>query len=106
MSNQVIYTFWEPREAIIPYLNLCRKTWELNSPDFDVITLDYSNLHQYIEKDVFNLTVLKKLTLPMQKDAVMVAVLEKHGGLFLDLDTIIFRDVTPLFSLLRYQSMH
>jgi hypothetical protein len=43
---------------------------------------------------------LRRLPLPMQKDAVMVAVLHRHGGLFLDVDTLAVADVAPLLALL------
>ncbi len=101
MNNYPIFTFWEPKDKLTPYLKLCRRTWEINIPEFDIITLDYSNIHHYIDKDFYDISFIKKLTLPMQKDAIMVAVLYKHGGLFLDIDTLILNDISPLMDKLQ-----
>jgi hypothetical protein len=37
----------------------------------------------------------------MQKDAVMVAVLKEQGGVFMDADTLVTRDIAPLVSMLK-----
>ena len=42
------------------------------------------------------ISLLKKFKLMTQKDAVMVAVLEEHGGIFMDADTIVLRDLNPI----------
>lgn len=91
-----MFTFWEPRGAVLPYLQLCRETWRRGLVDSDVITLDYGNLHEYVEPGTLDLSTLKRLSLPLQKDAVMIAVLLRHGGLFLDMDTLIVDDISPL----------
>jgi hypothetical protein len=101
MSPQVIFTFWEPKNKIIPYLDLCRKTWEIQSPGYEIITLDYSNLFDYIDKFTYDFQKLKDLPLMMQKDAVMVALLQQRGGLFLDIDTLVFRDITAFLDKLK-----
>lgn len=96
MHTVRIFTFWEPRRKILPYLELCRKTWEINLPGYDIITLDYENLHDYIDPSVFDFGLLKTLSLPMQKDAISIAVLKQHGGVFIDMDTLILADISPI----------
>ncbi len=44
--------------------------------------------------------MLRRVPLSVQKDAVMVAVLRRHGGVFLDADTLAVRDIAPLVALL------
>lgn len=95
-KDKVIFTFWEPRRNTIPFIELCKKTWGKNLPDYEVVVLNYSNLYTYINKDIYDLSLLKKLILPIQKDAVMVAVLKEHGGIFMDADTLVLKDITPL----------
>jgi hypothetical protein len=95
-KDKVIFTFWEPRRNRIPFIELCKKTWEKNLPDYEVVVLDYSNLYTYINKDTYDLSLLKQFRFPIQKDAVMVAVLKEHGGIFLDADTLVLKDITPL----------
>lgn len=91
-----IFTFWEPRGAVLPYLQLCRETWRRGLVDSDVVTLDYGNVHEWVEPGTLDLPTLQRLSLPLQKDAVMIAVLLRHGGLFLDMDTLIVDDISPM----------
>jgi hypothetical protein len=32
----------------------------------------------------------------VQKDAIMIAVLKEQGGIFMDVDTLAFRDISPI----------
>jgi len=91
-----IFTFWEPKENVTPYLQLCLKTWAIRLPRHKIIILNYSNLDNYIPPGTYDYSLLKKFKLMTQKDAVMVAVLEEHGGIFMDADTIVLRDLNPI----------
>ncbi len=93
-----IFTFWEPKESMTPYLKLCLKTWERRLPQHKIIILNYTNLDNYIPPGTYDISLLKKFKLMTQKDAVMVAVLEEHGGIFMDADTIVLRDLNPIMS--------
>lgn len=95
-----IYTFWEPRGALFPYLALCMKTWERALRAYDIVVLDYQNLSRHLEAGALDLETLRRLPLSMQKDAVMVAVLHRHGGLFLDADTLAVADIAPFLAVL------
>ena len=79
-----------------PYLKLCLKTWETRLPQYEIILLDHGNLDQYIPPGTYDISLLKKFKFMMQKDAVMVAVLAEHGGIFLDADTIVLKDLDPI----------
>jgi hypothetical protein len=98
--RQTIFTFWEPKGNMTPYLALCFKTWQKHLPDYEIIILDYSNIGRYLPEETLDFAVLKQLPLAMQKDAVMVAVLQEHGGIFLDADTLVTGDVIPFLLLL------
>jgi len=91
-----VFTFWEPRDAVIPYVGLCMKTWEAAFKACDVVVLDHSNTPDYLGDAPYDMGILKRLTLSIQKDAIMVAVLRKHGGVFLDADTLAVGDIAPL----------
>jgi mannosyltransferase OCH1-like enzyme len=96
MTDRVVFTFWEPRNKIIPYLELCRKTWEKNLQDHTIIVLDYSNINNYLPRGTYDIALLRQLSLPMQKDAISVAVLKEYGGVFMDIDTLVVRDIFPI----------
>ena len=91
-----IFTFWEPRGAITPYLRLCLRTWEKVLGAHEIIVLNYANLGDWLEGAHYARDVFRRLTLQVQKDAIMVDVLRRHGGVFMDLDTIAVADIAPL----------
>jgi hypothetical protein len=97
---KTIYTFWEPKEQLIHYLELCRSTWDKNLPEYEIVDLNYQNLNNYLEEDIYDFSVLKSLPWMMQKDAIMVAVLKHHGGVFMDIDTLVMRDIAPVYNML------
>lgn len=97
VSQNNIFAFWESPNPIPAYLDLCRDTWIKNIPNCQIHVLNHSNLHKYIG-NIYDLEKLKTIPFAMQSDIVSAAVLEKFGGLFLDLDCIVIDDVFDIFS--------
>jgi hypothetical protein len=91
-----IFTFWEPRGAIPPYLSLCLRTWKKALGAYEIIMLNYANLGDWLDGAHYARDVFRRLSMPIQKDAIMVWVLRRHGGVFMDLDTIAVADIAPL----------
>lgn len=89
-----IFTFWENINGMeMPaYIKLCMETWGKYITDSEVICINYHNLEEYIGKDTYDIERLKKLTLPCQSDLISFALLLKHGGLWLDADTILTKN--------------
>lgn len=100
MLTETIFSFWEPRGTMPAYVALCRKSWDKNLPNFEIIDLDHSNLSGFISAGSLDITRLKKLPYYMQKDAIMVAVLKHNGGIFMDTDTLIMSSLQFVFNLL------
>ena len=96
MSNNSmkIFTFWENiNGAGMPaYIKLCMETWGKHITGAEVICINYDNLEEYIGKNTYDIERLKKLTLPCQSDLISFALLLKHGGLWLDADTILTKN--------------
>lgn len=99
------FTFWEPRGAVTPWLQLCRETWRRGLSGTEIVTLDHANLGDYLPSGTIDLATVKKLPFMHQKDAIMVAILHRHGGLFIDMDTIIVDDMAPVLRTLDRASM-
>ena len=97
--NINIFTFWEPHESMPGYLVLCIKTWKKYLPKYEIKILDYKSSQDYLGRSLFSSIICKKMTLPVQVDAIRVAILQKFGGIWLDADTIILND--HLFKKLR-----
>ena len=88
MQNR-IFTFWEPKSTIPPYLELCIETWKKYLPEYEIVVLNYSNLFEWIDKDTFDEIIYTDFSLPMQSDAIRCAILKKYGGIWFDVDTIV-----------------
>ncbi|MDR0646256.1 MAG: capsular polysaccharide synthesis protein [Elusimicrobiota bacterium] len=84
-----IFTFWEPQENIPGYISLCMQTWKKFLADYEVILCDYSNISAYLDKKIISKILCKKMSLPMQADALRAALINKYGGIWMDADTII-----------------
>lgn len=96
MNKPTVFTFWEPEGSLPPYIKLCIDTWRKNLTGYEIKILNYSNLFNYIRNDVLDIQLLEKFPLMIQKDAIEIAVLEENGGVFLDADLIILKDISPL----------
>lgn len=88
-STKYIFTFWEPSRKIPGYLKLCIKTWEKYLPEYEIIILDYHNIYYFLDEPLISKILSKKMSLPIQADAIRVAILNKYGGIWMDVDTII-----------------
>ena len=87
-----VYTFWEPRGSVPYYLRLCMKTWKKNLPNATIVVLDYKNIGEFLDVRELGLNLFSgKLSLMLIADAIRIALLAKHGGIWLDLDTIVLR---------------
>lgn len=91
-----IFAFWESDKDMPGYLKLCIKTWYKNIKEIEVHFINHSNLEEYLP-GIYSLSQLKKLSYAKQSDVISVALLEKYGGLFIDVDTIIVNDIFNTF---------
>ena len=83
-----IFAYWDKPENIPAYLQLCVATWQLYGDVENVCLITEANLHQWVDEGVLDLKALEHYPIPQRKDAIEIAVLARHGGLFIDLDTI------------------
>ena len=66
------------------------ETWKKFLPNATIIILDYKNLGEFLDVRELGLNLFSS-SFPIAQivDAIRVAILAKHGGVWLDLDTII-----------------
>lgn len=100
-QNPKVFYFWESaRGAVRPaYLDLCIETWRRNAPDLEIIHVNYGNVENYTNGSI-KVEKIKRFSLPLQSDAIAVAVLLHTAGLFIDIDTVIL----PGFNLENYSN--
>lgn len=85
-----IFTFWEPHDSLPGYLTLCIKTWKKYlANNYKIIILDYSNIRHYLGYKIVKQILCLDMTLPIQSDAIRVAILQKYGGIWMDADILI-----------------
>lgn len=82
------------------YLRLCRKSVvRHNEDDFEIILVDPDNLSEYI--DVVH-PAYEFLSYVHRSDYLRCELLHRYGGIYLDMDTLCFRGLRPLYELLAY----
>lgn len=100
-----VFTYWEPPGAVTPYLAMCRETWDRSLGGAEVVTVDLASVERWAGPGALDLDTLARVPKAMQKDAVLVAVLHRQGGLFLDMDTLLTGDLGAMTAGLRRAGM-
>ncbi len=96
-SGVPLFWFWEPAHSFPAYLQLCLQSWR-HIKGVDIIALDYGSLGRYLAKPLPE--AMHTYSKAQQANAIRLAVLAEHGGLWLDTDTIAFRDPTAVWDAL------
>lgn len=98
MKKDTIFTFWESEKEMPEYIKMCIESWKKHLSNYEIVILNYSNLDEYIGKDFYDRILFEKFTIFQQTCAIRAAVLEKHGGIWMDASTIVTStDIEKLF---------
>jgi mannosyltransferase OCH1-like enzyme len=94
----IIWMYWEG-DNMPPYIHLCIRTIHKHcDANFDVKLLDDKTVHEYIP----NLrTDINKLQIAQKSDYIRVYLLYLYGGIWLDVDTIVFKDLSCIIDKLK-----
>ena len=93
-----VFTFWEPKSAMPGYVRLCLETWRNCLPGREVVVLDYGSLGDWLTPAERDAVLWKGMTFAMQSDCIRCAVLKRHGGIWLDADTVLTRPLDRRFA--------
>jgi len=78
-----IWIFWAQGWENAPLLcKVCKESWILNNPDWEVIALDQNDIASYVQLD-YSLEG-KKLTYTNHSNILRLAILSKNGGVWAD----------------------
>lgn len=93
----IIYTYWVdlPGKTKPAYLNLCMKSWKNNIPNLEIKIINHKNIYDFIPKKILP-SVFFQFSLAMQSDMVSAWVLTMLGGVFIDADTIITKNISDM----------
>ncbi|NWA61766.1 hypothetical protein HX773_12795 [Pantoea sp. B9002] len=96
----IVYTYWVdlPGKTKPAYLNLCMKSWENNIPNLEIKIINHENIYDFIPKKILP-PIFFQFSLAMQSDMVSAWVLTMLGGIFIDTDTIITKNISDMTSL-------
>jgi hypothetical protein len=67
-------------------------------PNYEIILLNYNTIKDWLDEDDYNLLINNKdsYSLPQIADILRCMILNKHGGLWLDCDTIITKSIKDI----------
>lgn len=102
MKNKNIFLYWDDKEntKTPDYILMCRDTILKNCGDgINVILVNKNNLSNYLDNIPENLFKLKEIA--HIADYVRVALLVKYGGIWLDSDCILLKDLNFIFEILK-----
>ena len=95
-SKPIIWLYWEnkPGNTMPVYLDLCIDTIKYHCvKDFRIILLNEKTVYDYLpnlRKD------LNKLLIAQKSDYIRIKLLYEYGGVWLDTDTIVMRNLAPI----------
>lgn len=97
LSPKIIWSYWENKNnnPTPAYILLCFETFYKHNKDFKINILNGKTLYNYlpnIRKDI------NQLNLAQKSDYIRVALLKRYGGIWLDADTIVMRNLTPIIN--------
>lgn len=97
--GKYIWAFYEYPGQPGPWVQLAMQTWRKHAPDWEIKLVNNSNLKEYVpdlpdEFFRFPYTAAKS-------DVVRASVLYHHGGVYMDTDFMLMRDLSPVEELLK-----
>ena len=89
-----IWTYWENPigKSMPPYIQLCLDSLKRQNPDLIILTPE--TLSKYIDNLHPNFSTLGRIA--HRADCIRVAIVEKHGGWWIDADTVGLRPIENL----------
>jgi len=100
-----VFVYWDQPATMPAYLHWCLDTWSDHGEMAEVIVLNDANLFEWLPRETLNWEALNSYSITEKKDAIQVAILARHGGLFLDADTIVVAPPRDLFQALKHSEV-
>ena len=97
-SKPNIWMYWENKSGKTKpeYLKLCYQTIQKNCKNsFNINLLDEKTVYKYLPNLRKDLD--EYLNIPQKTDYIRLALLYKYGGIWIDSDTIVIKDMKPLW---------
>ena len=98
MIEKKIYYIWMGDKEKPEIFHKCYNSWKKNLPEYDIIEINESNfnLSRYINENRFFRTCYEKKLWAYISDYVRVLHLYEHGGIYMDIDMEIIKNIDGL----------
>lgn len=96
-----IWMYWENKKGKSKpaYLKLCYKTIKKHNKNFNIQLLDEKTVYNFLPNLRKDLD--KYMNIPQKADYIRINLLYKYGGIWIDSDTIIIKNLSPFIKKLR-----
>lgn len=107
-AKPLVFTFWQnPPEGAPGYIDLCLKTISRNLSDFEHVALDFESALTWVPErdDLWQMSVPRDRGRSVSgagrryaifSDLLRLSLLQRHGGLWIDVDTVAFPGLNEL----------
>lgn len=96
MIPKIIHTFWFSNDPKPDNIKLCLNSWKENMPDYEIRIWNLQRTKKYHNK--FFRQCIRKKMYAFASDYMRFCILQKHGGIYLDLDMLFVKPL-PRFML-------
>lgn len=99
-----IWLYWDSLDSNItyPFIQLCHETVYKNcSKNFNIILLNKDNIMKYLPELSEYKDKLDKLIIAHKVDIYRIMLLYKYGGIYIDSDTIVMKDLSDIIDKLK-----
>jgi len=90
-NTKIIWGYWDTGESSLAgFAKLCIASWRAKHPTWEVIVLSEDNYKNFVAAEDVPSTY-KSLIAQHKSDILRTAILKRHGGVYMDITTLIFR---------------
>jgi mannosyltransferase OCH1-like enzyme len=96
--NKKIHYVWIGNKEKSDFINACIRNWKLTLPDYEIIEWNNNNidLDEIFKESKFIKECYEKKLWAYVSDFIRIKVLNQYGGIYLDTDITLEKDLTPL----------
>lgn len=95
MIPKLIHYIWLGQSTYPDNISCCIESWKKQNSDFEIIKWDETN----IPKDIYFVNyMIKKKKWAFASDCLRFWILYNYGGIYLDTDMKVFKNLTPLIN--------
>jgi hypothetical protein len=98
-----LWFYWEDTNKKRPgYIDICIDSiYKQCGNTFNIIQLNNNNIDEYLPEIKYNHMDFSKLRIAHKVDFYRILLMYKYGGIYIDVDILILKDLTPIYDKLK-----